>query len=389
MFAESRRLEFPDHTFEEIVEGDTRILVPKGSITDIVPPKKPAFFNPKAKINRDFSMVAYAAFWRSFEGPKVFLEGLGGTGARGLRVSNELEAESIIINDLNPTALEMARESARRNGIKNVEFSEREVCRFLSEHSRKGSRGSIVDVDPFGSPAAYFDCAIRATMHGGMLSSAATDLQVLNGLWQSACKRRYGGVPIRVEYGDEIAIRLVLGCLRTVAARLGVKIDPLFVESEMHYYRTYVRILNRPDLEENIGYVLHCKSCGHRKISPKLMQECEMCGSSIDVAGPLWIGKIFDAGFLQAMLDEIPDLNIDKSCKRTIEKGLAEAGLAGTYFTVDEIASKTKSSPPKLENVIRGLERSGFSASLTAFNPTGFRTDADISHIAKVFESIR
>ena len=32
-----------------------------------------------------------------------------------------------------------------------------------------------------------------------------------------------GGFQLETEYGNEIAIRLILGCLRTVAARLGVK----------------------------------------------------------------------------------------------------------------------------------------------------------------------
>ncbi|MFB5610123.1 MAG: tRNA (guanine-N1)-methyltransferase, partial [Nitrosarchaeum sp.] len=218
----------PDETFQEIIEGKTKILVPKGSITEKVPPKKPAFFNPKAKINRDFSIIVYATFLKNFQGPKIFLEGLSGIGARGLRVANELEIDNLVINDLNPTALEIAEYSANLNGIKNVEFSEMEVCRFFSNYSKKGKRGSIVDIDPFGSPAAFFDCGIRATMHGGILSSAATDLQVLNGLFQGACKRKYGGIPVRAEYGNEIAMRLILGCLRMVAARLGVEIEPLF-----------------------------------------------------------------------------------------------------------------------------------------------------------------
>ena len=147
----------------------------------------------------------------------------------------------MIINDLNPTALQMAKHSANLNNLKNIEFSEKEACVFLSEHSRKEKRGSLVDIDPFGSPATFFDCGIRATMHGGILSTAATDLQVLNGLFQGACKRKYGGIPIRVEYGNEMAIRLILGSLRSVAARLGVEIIPMFVENEMHYYRTYVK----------------------------------------------------------------------------------------------------------------------------------------------------
>ena len=382
-------MEIPNESFQEIIEGKTKLLVPKKSITEKVPPKKPAFFNPRAKLNRDFSVIAYAAFLKNFKGPKIFLEGLSGIGARGLRVANELKVENIIINDLNPTALKMAEYSAKLNNLTNIEFSEKEVCRFLSNYSKKGERGSIVDIDPFGSPAAFFDCGIRATMHGGILSTAATDLQVLNGLFQGACKRKYGGIPVRVEYGNEMAIRLILGCLRMVAARLGVKIIPLFVESEMHYYRTYVKILNRPDQQENIGYILHCKNCGHRKITLEQEQECELCKLKISIAGPLWIGEIFDKEFIQNMLLEIPNLQVDKVCEKTLHKCLAESEMPGTYFTLDEIASKMKSSPPKLENAIINLQKNNFVSSVTSFSPTGFRTDAKINEIIKIFQTIQ
>jgi tRNA (guanine26-N2/guanine27-N2)-dimethyltransferase len=382
-------LEIPNESFQEIIEGKTKLLVPKKSITEKVPPKKPVFFNPKAKLNRDFSVIAYAAFLKNFQGPKIFLEGLSGTGARGLRVANELKIENIIINDLNPTALKIAEYSAKLNNIKNIEFSEKEVCRFFSNHSKKGERGSIIDIDPFGSPAAFFDCGIRATMHGGILSTAATDLQVLNGLFQGACKRKYGGIPVRTEYGNEIAIRLILGCLRMVAARLGVKIIPLFVESDMHYYRTYVKILNRPDQQENIGYILHCKNCGHRKITLEQEQECELCRLKISIAGPLWVGNIFDKEFVQNMLLEIPNLEVDKVCEKTLHKCLAESEMSGTYFTLDEIASKMKSSPPKLENAVLNLQKNNFVASVTSFSPTGFRTDAKINEIIKIFQTIQ
>lgn len=380
-------MEIPNESFQEIIEGKTKLLVPKKSITEKVPPKKPAFFNPKAKLNRDFSIIAYAAFLKNFEGPKIFLEGLSGIGARGLRVTNELKVENTIINDLNPTALKMAEHSANLNNLKNIEFSEKEVCRFLSNYSQKGERGSIVDIDPFGSPAAFFDCGIRATMHGGILSTAATDLQVLNGLFQDACKRKYGGIPVRTEYGNETAIRLILGCLRMVAARLGVKIIPLFVESEMHYYRTYVKVLNRPDQQENLGYILHCKNCGHRKITSEQKQECELCKLKISVAGPLWIGNIFDKEFIQNMLLEIPNLEVDKVCEKTLHKCLAESEMPGSYFTLDEIASRIKSSPPKLENAVSNLQKNNFQACITSFSPTGFKTDATIDEIIKIFQT--
>ena len=34
----------------EIIEGSTKLLVPKGSMTEKVPPKEPAFFNPRASL---------------------------------------------------------------------------------------------------------------------------------------------------------------------------------------------------------------------------------------------------------------------------------------------------------------------------------------------------
>ena len=176
--------------FQEIIEGDTKLLIPKKSLTEKVPPIKPAFFNPRAKQIEIFNNCICCIF-KKFEGLKIFLESLSGVGARGLRVANELKVEKMKINDLNPTALELAKNSSILNNLNNIEFSEKEACVFLNEHSRKGNRGSIVDIDPFGSPAAFFDCGIRATMHGGILSVAATDLQVLNGLFQGACKRKY------------------------------------------------------------------------------------------------------------------------------------------------------------------------------------------------------
>ncbi|MFZ8922193.1 MAG: tRNA (guanine-N1)-methyltransferase [Nitrosopumilaceae archaeon] len=378
-------MQITNEFFEEITEGKTKLQVPKNSLTDVVPPKEPAFFNPKAKLNRDFSILAYGAFLKNFEGPKIFLEGLSGIGPRGLRVANELDVEKVVINDLNPSALELAKFSANLNGLNNIEYSEKEICRFFSNYSKKGNRGSIVDMDPFGSPAQFFDCGLRATMHGGIFSCTATDLQVLNGLFQNACKRKYGGIPIRTEYGNEIAIRLILGCLRSVSGRLGLEIIPLYVESNMHYYRTYVRVYNRPDQNENLGYVTHCKNCSHRKLEKERIENCEICESQNNIGGPLWIDKIFDKEFVEQMISKIPELNVDKKCEKSLRKCLSESQITGVYYTLDEIASKMKASPPKLENAITKLQNNGFVASPTSFSPTGFRTDANIKEIIKIF----
>jgi len=368
-----------------ITEGSTKIFVPKDAIREKVPPKDPAFFNPRAKLNRDLSIIAYSTFIKNFEGPKIFLEGLSGLGARGLRVANEIKEIEVVLNDLNPKALELAAESARENDLNNVEFSEDEACRFLSNYSKKGTRGTIIDIDPFGSPAKYFDCAIRATMHGGLLSITATDLQVLNGLFQKACLHRYGGIPIRTEFGNEIAIRLILGSLRHVSARLDIEFQPLFVESDQHYYRIFVRILNRPDQEDNIGYIFHCKNCGNRGSVIEKEGKCTLCNEKLSFAGPLWIGDLFEKKFITEMVDIISDLIVDKSCDKILKKCILESEMPATYYTLDEIASKMNISPLSLEDSIQRLQNKGFVASPTSLKPTGFKTNAKIDEIIQIF----
>ena len=376
-------MEIVENDFKKIIEGKTRLLVPSRSLVEKTPPKEPAFFNPKAKKTRDFSIIAYGAFLKNFEGPKVFLEGLAGLGARGIRVANELELDRVVINDLNPNALKIAKRSVELNNLKNIEFSEKEICNFFSNFSKKGYRGTIVDIDPFGSPAPYFDCGIRATMHGGILSITATDLQVLNGLFQNACRRRYGGIPVRTEYGNEMAIRLILGCLRMVSARLDIEFVPIYVESDMHYYRVYVKIFNRPDQKENTGYILHCNNCRNRTISLEKENSCNLCNSKFSIAGPLWIGKLFDKDFVTKMLQVESKLNLGKNYQILLQKCIDESNINEMYFTLDEIASIMKRSPPKLDDAIERLNKRGFDSSPTSFCPTGFKTTATINEISK------
>jgi tRNA (guanine26-N2/guanine27-N2)-dimethyltransferase len=370
----------------EILEGATKILVPNDSINDKVPPKEPAFFNPKAGLSRDFSIIAYSSFWKNFQHQKIFLDGLSGIGARSLRVANEIDGvDGVIANDVNPKALELAKESSLINSLKNFEISENETCRFFSLHSRKNHRGSIVDIDPFGSPSKYIDCGLRATMHGGLLSATATDLQVLHGLFNNAAKRRYYGVPIKTKFSDEIAIRLIIGCICFISSRLDITIQPKFVNNHMHYYRVYLKILNKPDHEDVMGFIIYCKQCGMRKSVKSKVNECEFCKGKIETAGPLWIGKIFDNDFVATMKDQLETLSVNKKCDVFLEKCYEESDLQPTYYTLDEIASRMKSAPLKLDNAIQKLKDAGFNASRTSFNPTGFRTNCQINEILKIF----
>ena len=62
-----------------------------------------------------------------------------------------------------------------------------------------------------------------------------------------------------------------------VASRLNVAIEPIFVENNLHYYRVYVKIINKPDNNNQIGYVLHCKKCGNREINEQIQKCKQLC----------------------------------------------------------------------------------------------------------------
>ena len=375
-----------DNQITTITEGKTRIMIPKGALEQKVPPRDIAFFNPRAKLSRDFSIIVYSTFLKDFEGQKLFLDGLSGLGARGLRVANEIPGTEVFVNDLNPSALELSKKSADLNGVQNYQLSQNDICQFFSMFSSRGKRGAIVDIDPFGSPSKYVDCGLRATIHKGLLSISATDLQVLHGLFKEACKKKYHGIPVKTTYSNEIAIRLVLGLTISVAARLDIEATPIFVETNQHYYRAYLRILNKPDTRENIGYIVHCKNCGNRYSTQEHIHTCSMCSNHVDLAGPLWIGRLFEKDFVAKMLQEIPE-HLDKKCQKAIQKALLESNMPACYYTLDEIAQQLKSAPIPLEKILSRLEEVGFSSSPTSFNPTGFRTNCQIDKIKELFSA--
>lgn len=404
----------------ETLEGSTRLFVPAASLSGSVPPREPAFFNPRARLSRDVSVAAYSALAAGLARPAVMLEALSGLGARGLRAACESGVGLVVLNDLNAAALGLAARSAAANGLGNVEMSRREACAFLlsRQWGNHGGgdgdggggprrRADIVDIDPFGSPAPYLDCCLRAVSRGGLLSMTATDLQVLNGMFPAACVRRYGGSPVRRSgFGDEMSLRLMLGCLCTIAGRLDLSVHPLLVHSDQHYYRAYARIAGRADQTGMIGRLHLCRRCGWRAAEPASgppgrraggrpgraaaasvpspLPECPECGAPRpDSAGPLWTGPIFDAQFARLAAARAASLPVGRECVPLLERAASEAALPAAYHTLDEAASRAGTHPPRLGRMVDSLRSAGYAASPTSLCPTGFRTDAPPPSIAE------
>jgi len=51
------------------------------------------------------------------------------------------------------------------------------------------------------------------------------------------------------------------------------------------------------------------------------------------------------------------------------------------YFTIDEVGSALKTSPPSMNTILERIMQGGFRGSRTSFKPTGFKTNASMEEI--------
>ncbi len=375
----------------KMVEGKTTLLVPKLSIESSIPPKMPAFYNPQAKLNRDLSIFIYKAIAKKLSGHVRMADSLAGVGARGVRVAVEApEISEVFMNDLNPIAIDYARASAKMNGVYDrCSFSVMDACHFLIEHSSPGDRFEIVDVDPFGSPAPYLDCVVRAVRDGGMVSVTATDTAVLCGVYPKVSARKYFGYSLNTEYCHEIGIRLLIGALAHLAMRLDIGIHPLFSHSTRHYIRIYANISSgasyADETRDSLGYILHCFNCFNRKTSSLIEKNCDECGGIFRFAGPLWIKGIHNGDFLSYLLKNI---DLTKECEKIVRNSLDEVDMPPTYYIPDKIADRLQLSIPKLNDIMSVIRDKGYKATRSAINSKGIKTDAPSSVIIEIIKGL-
>ncbi|KPV63066.1 MAG: tRNA (guanine(26)-N(2))-dimethyltransferase [Candidatus Bathyarchaeota archaeon BA2] len=386
---------------EIVEEGKVSVVVPKLSAYvkeawEYAPSKAPVFYNPAMELNRDLAVLALQAYQKMLGRKISVCEPLTGCGIRGVRFAVEVDGvRKVFVNDINPNAAKLARFNAERNALaKRILVANKDANLFLSQYAAPRRRFDYIDVDPFGSPVPYLDAAIRALRDRGLLALTATDMAPLCGVHSKACFRKYGGKPLRTEYCQELAVRLLVGCLTMMAAKHEIGIKVVFSHSTDHYVRVYAVARYGARKADNslrmMGHVLHCFSCFHRETSEGIVSSlktgCAECGSKLNVAGPLWLGKISDKDFCSFMKREADGRRL-KQGKRVLRllslvQGEAEASV--TYYVVDRICDKLNLPVPPLVEVVSGIRKAGFQATQTHFNSRGVRTEAPANVVKEV-----
>lgn len=377
----------------KVREGKALLLIPDFT-SEHTPSHGQVFYNPNAKISRDFSILAYLAYTSLHRKDMKFADPLAGIGTRAIRVALEVPNVSLVfINDVYELAVKWAKESAKAsNVLDKCIFSVNDACVFLASHFRSKEKFDIVDVDPFGSPSRYIDCAIRALLNQGLLSVTATDTAVLCGIYERACIRKYGSKPIRCEYCHEVAIRILFGFIAREAARLELGIKPLFSHFTRNHVRCYLLIekgARKADLSlDKIGFISHCNNCHERVVDKERLDYCPNCRLRMVYCGPLWIGEIHDKEFVSLMEKFIDSVDGKGYIYKILSLAREEIGYPATYYTLYEISSRLKLPAPKIDIVIKGLRNLGYKAKRASFNLQGFRTDAPSNVISKLINNL-
>jgi tRNA (guanine26-N2/guanine27-N2)-dimethyltransferase len=386
---------------ERVREGKVSVIVPKlkafvKQAWEYAPSKAPVFYNPAMELNRDLAVLALQTYQRMMKRELSVCEPLAGCGIRGIRFAVEVEGvRRVIVNDISTEAVKLAKFNIKLNNVlERVTVANDDANLLLSKHAAPRKRFDYIDIDPFGSPAPYLDSAVRALRKGGLLALTATDMAPLCGVHWKTCLRKYGGKPLRTEYCHELAVRLLIGCLIMTAAKYDIGVHAVFSYSAYNYVRTYVLLdygAKQADKSiQTMGYVLHCFECFHREPVEEMIlpitQECPECGSKLSLAGPLWLGKLWDEDFCIQMRRELEcrNLLLREKIFKMLSLVVEESKAPATYYVVDKICDRFNLPVPSLSKVINEIRKMGFQAVATHFNTRAVRTNAPAKVVKEV-----
>jgi len=358
-----------------ISEGKAKILFHPGEPTK----QLEVFYNPAMKLNRDIA----ALLLNSVQNKDMQIaDPLAATGVRAIRLLLELskgKIKNIVVNDNSKKAVQLARKNFKLNGISlgkgsKADFSVQDANLFLLN-----SAGfDYIDLDPFGSPNPFLDAAVKRLSRNGILAVTATDVSSLAGTYPEVCMRKYWAVPLRNELMHEVGMRILIRKIQLVASQYEKALFPIFSHSTEHYLRVY----------------FNCDKS--KEATDKMISQhgWYVDGSSKQanhVAGPLWLGELWDKELVSRMLKNANKKHKDNKELITLLLAIEKESKINSvgFYDVDELSSGLKIQVPRRDLLIEKINSLGFNASSTHFRTNGLKTDMPLDKLRKAILSIK
>jgi tRNA (guanine26-N2/guanine27-N2)-dimethyltransferase len=248
------------------------------------------------KASVDFTKLAQESA-NTTDGMSIF-EALAASGLRSLRYWKEVPGlRTMVVNDLDPGAIDLAKENVIRNGLEEAmvtedndenqnqkneddtmeEDGEKDPLKRYNLRPRgiklqvgdathemymsripptlhpsqynttqtkyQKSQYDVIDLDPYGSAAPFLDGALQSIVSGGLMCITCTDMAALGGSHPETCYGRYGAFPVqRSGYLQELALRILLYHVSIIAGRYGRTIRPVLSVGMAFYCRVFVEV---------------------------------------------------------------------------------------------------------------------------------------------------
>jgi tRNA (guanine26-N2/guanine27-N2)-dimethyltransferase len=373
----------------EITEGKARLLLAEELGTQAV------FYNPRMNLNRDVAMLfarSHFAVWRHLR----ICDPMTASAVRAVRYVVEApNVKSVIAADADPESVQCAARMIELNDVgEKVSVVQEEANVLLISHMV--DRFDLIDLDPYGSPAPFFENALRATIDGGVIAASATDMAPLTGARSAACFRKYGVRSVRTEFEKEMAVRTLAANLATVGGKLELGISLAFSHASDHYVRIYADVMKGKKAANEsmkfLEFLKYCPGClkrSHHSSLDQIEQICD-CGSKVRVGGPFWFGPLWNVSTIDRMSESC--LMIESSrlseLQNLLDRIRGEAEAPALYYRVDYLSHVLRIRPPKISEVLTILREKRFSAVRTHFHPNGFRSDAPHQEIVSVVRDL-
>ncbi|KAK5998592.1 tRNA 2,2-dimethylguanosine-26 methyltransferase [Cladobotryum mycophilum] len=286
------------------------------------------------------------------------LDALSASGLRALRYAHEIPfVTSVNANDLSTSAAETIKQNISHNGLDDIitvtnedalAHMYRAIADDLSKRDRHGNPGrtnkfDVIDLDPYGTAAPFFDAALQTVRDdGGLLCITCTDSAVWAGhSYAEKTFALYGGTPVKGTHSHEVGLRLILNAVATSAARYGLAIEPLLSLSIDFYTKHFIRVTKAPQAVKFLGaktmlvyscdsgcqawetqFLMRSKPAPNKKgngvfykhvaaLGPTTDRLCQHCGNKMHLNGPMYGGHIHSPDFIQRLLDQIPSAPSD------------------------------------------------------------------------------
>ena len=363
-------------------EGLVRFKTPKHYLS------KKHFFNPKVELSRDLTVLVLNAL-----NPKgwTVCDALTSIGVRGIRIAKECSVKKVWINDISEDNIPFMKANVKLNSIvKKVKVTNKDANQLLSEQLRVFD---YIDIDPWGSPAYYFDSAARAIKRTGYIGFSATDTAALSGTSSVTCLRRYGIQSYKTDFFKELAIRILISSAAFSFSKWSFSFKPLLSYVSEHYFRVFAEVkkgksIASKNLKENLGYVNYCPDCLWKNIG-KPITKCEFCGSETVNIGKVWIGKIEDLKFIEECekkLSGIDWLKTEKKIRKILF--LLKNETLPFYYHIHKLCQKNKLRIPKTMDLLIELRRKGYFSERTHFSKEGIKTNAPLKELIDTIKKI-